>query len=77
MSYLWHTLCYILVKMKLTREDKIHLRKARLIEYTIRDLGYRVNEVQGLYENAMAAIDVLDDKELVKYIEDRLELEGF
>lgn len=58
-------------------EDKIYIRKRNLIEYTIRDLGYNLDEVGDIYEAAIAGIDVWTDKELIRYIEDRIELEMY
>ena len=56
-------------------DDKVFKRKLNLIEYTIRDLGYNLTEVEAIYDAAVAGIDVWSDKELVAYIEDRIDLE--
>ena len=60
-----------------TKQEMVTKRKLNLIEYTIRDLGYSLAEVQGIYEDAIAGADILTQKELVKYIEDRIEMEVY
>ena len=51
--------------------------KINLIVYTIKDLGYNISEVQDIFDNAVAAADILTKKELVRLIEESIELRGF